>query len=115
VQNFGYLEPRRGGQRSRGPGGSAFEQPSALFEFGYRSGRSAELDWVCRASAIAAAMAAAMPREVTLFINIVELTRMASVSRSMMSGPIRPVSMMPLVRPDVIKLDLSLIQGARPP
>jgi EAL domain-containing protein (putative c-di-GMP-specific phosphodiesterase class I) len=40
-----------------------------LFEYAYRTGRSAELDWVCRASAVAAAIAAGVPRHVTLFIN----------------------------------------------
>ena len=50
---------------ARGPEGSHFEAPTRQFEHAYQSGRSAELDWVCRASA----MAAGMPRKVTLFIN----------------------------------------------
>jgi EAL domain-containing protein (putative c-di-GMP-specific phosphodiesterase class I) len=143
---------------ARGPAGSHFEQPKTLFEYAYRTGRSAELDWVCRASAVAAAMAAGMPREVTLFINaepaslrtpgppdlfdtvrdgsrslniVVELTerylsrdpasvldavaaaRAAGVGVAIDDVGADPASlaMMPLVRPDVIKLDLSLIQS----
>lgn len=41
---------------ARGPEGSHFEQPTRLFEYAYQTGRSGELDWVCRASAVAAAM-----------------------------------------------------------
>src|SRR5690606_26390670 len=54
---------------ARGPEGSHFERPTRLFGYAYQTGRSAELDWVCRATAVSAAMAAGMPRHVTLFIN----------------------------------------------
>lgn len=143
---------------ARGPAGSHFEQPTRLFEYAYQADRSAELDWVCRASAVSAAMAAGMPRHVTLFINaepatlrtrcppdlldtvedgsrnldiVVELTerylahdpaavldavaaaRAAGVGVAIDDVGAEPASlaMMPLVRPDVIKLDLSVIQG----
>jgi EAL domain-containing protein (putative c-di-GMP-specific phosphodiesterase class I) len=143
---------------ARGPEGSHFEQPTRLFEYAYRTGRSAELDWVCRASAVAAAIAAGMPRHVTLFINaepaslrtncppdlletvqdgvrdltiVVEITErylsrdpagvLDAVAAARASGvgvaiddvgaDPASLAMMPLVRPDVIKLDLSLIQG----
>jgi EAL domain-containing protein (putative c-di-GMP-specific phosphodiesterase class I) len=143
---------------ARGPRGSPFEDPLALFAYAYRVGRAAELDWICRATALGAALAAGMPREMTLFVNaepaslgtdcpadlldtillgsqrlsvVLELTERnladdpagvlhaAFVARANGVGiaiddvGAEPASlaMMPLVRPDVIKLDLSLIQN----
>ncbi|GIF63110.1 hypothetical protein Ais01nite_11450 [Asanoa ishikariensis] len=143
---------------TRGPRGSSFEQPMKLFAHAYRVGRSAELDWVCRATAMQAALLAGMPPEVTLFVNaepasigvdcpddlldtvmlgarrlsvVVELTERnlthdpagvlhaAFVARANGIGIAiddvgadpASLAMMPLVRPDVIKLDLSLIQN----
>ncbi|SNS59183.1 EAL domain, c-di-GMP-specific phosphodiesterase class I (or its enzymatically inactive variant) [Asanoa hainanensis] len=143
---------------TRGPRGSSFEQPMKLFTYAYRVGRSAELDWVCRATAMRAALLNRMPPEVTLFLNaepvsvgvdcpddlldtivvgarqlsvVVELTernlthdpagvlhaaflaRANGIGIAIDDVGAEPASlaMMPLVRPDVIKLDLSLIQN----
>ena len=143
---------------TRGPRDSSFEQPMKLFAYAYRVGRFVELDWVCRATAMRAAMLAGMPPEVALFVNaepvsvgvncptdlldtivlgvqrlsvVVELTERnlthdpagvlhaASVARANGVGIAiddvgadpASLAMMPLVRPDVIKLDLSLIQN----
>jgi EAL domain-containing protein (putative c-di-GMP-specific phosphodiesterase class I) len=141
----------------RGPHGSELESPGALFREAYLCGRSAELDWACRAAAFRVAMEEGLPREFTLFVNVepvslmtecpadlletVELgTRNLTVvleltERYLIDDPAgvleavriaradglgiaiddlgaEPASlaMMPLVRPDVIKLDLSLVQ-----
>jgi EAL domain-containing protein (putative c-di-GMP-specific phosphodiesterase class I) len=143
---------------SRGPAGSHFESPAALFAFAYRVGRAAELDWVCQAAAFRAASVARMPSELTLFVNVepaslrtacppdlldavqtgqrrlkvvVELTERylahdpagvlnaVFVARAEGHGVAvddlgaepGSLALMPLVRPDVIKLDLRLIQG----
>src|SRR4029453_5403677 len=55
---------------ARGPPGSHFGSPAALFAFAYRVGRAAELDWVCQAAAFRAASVARMPSELTLFVNV---------------------------------------------
>jgi EAL domain-containing protein (putative c-di-GMP-specific phosphodiesterase class I) len=142
----------------RGPHGSEFENPVALFEQAYLCDRSAELDWACRAAAFRAAMEAGLPRDFTLVVNVepssmrtdcppdlletiamgtrrlnivLELTERyltedpagmleaVRVSRANGLGiaiddvgaEAASLAMMPLVRPDVIKLDLSLIQN----
>jgi EAL domain-containing protein (putative c-di-GMP-specific phosphodiesterase class I) len=55
---------------SRGPAGSAFEMPGALFGAAARVGRLPELDWVCRARACEAAMRAGLHPALTLFVNV---------------------------------------------
>lgn len=55
---------------SRGPAGTDWESPAALFAAARRAGRDAELDWVCRAAAYRAALAAGLPDNVTLFVNM---------------------------------------------
>ncbi len=54
----------------RGPAGSAFELPAALFDHAQRVGRVGELDWVARAMAFQAALAAGLPYEMPLFVNV---------------------------------------------
>jgi len=144
---------------ARGPHGSPFATPTAMFEYAYQVGRAFELDWICRASAFRAALGAALPPDFTLFVNaepaalgaecppdlletirtgvselnvVVELTErhladdpaavldaVASARADGLGVAIDDVgaepaslAMMPLVHPDVIKLDLSLIQGS---
>ena len=55
---------------SRGPAGSALESPLALFHAAATAGRIGELDWVCRISAMQAAVNSRMPRNVSWFINV---------------------------------------------
>jgi EAL domain-containing protein (putative c-di-GMP-specific phosphodiesterase class I) len=142
----------------RGPRGSYFERPAVLFRYAYGAGRAAELDWVCRAAAFGSALAAGLPEQFTLFVNVepaslgtdcppdlrgtisrgarrlnvvLELTeRYLTADPAGILQAVRAarenglgiavddvgaepgsLSMMPLVRPDVIKLDLSLIQN----
>jgi EAL domain-containing protein (putative c-di-GMP-specific phosphodiesterase class I) len=142
---------------ARGPRGSSFESPAALFTTAYRTGRVAELDWACRAAAYTAALEAGLPGDCTLFVNtepvsvaspcppdlrdlieraerelrvVVEVTEravaadpaalLAAAARIHASGwgvalddvGAEPASLavMPFVDPDVIKLDLRLIQ-----
>jgi len=144
---------------ARGPRDSPFAMPTAMFQYAYEVGRAAELDWVCRAAAVSAALNAALPPDFTLFVNaepvalrtecppdlletirtgasqlniVVELTEryladdpaavLDAVAAARAEGlgiaiddiGAEPASlaMMPLVHPDVIKLDLSLIQGS---
>ncbi|GAB4048659.1 sensor domain-containing phosphodiesterase [Catellatospora paridis] len=54
---------------ARGPAGSAFEFPAALFSHAQRAGRVGELDWAARAAAFHHALAAVLPYEVPLFVN----------------------------------------------
>ncbi|MEV6966568.1 EAL domain-containing protein [Hamadaea sp. NPDC051192] len=54
----------------RGPAGSRYAAPAALFAEAYRVGNVVELDWAARASACRAALAGGLPRQVMLFVNI---------------------------------------------
>jgi EAL domain-containing protein (putative c-di-GMP-specific phosphodiesterase class I) len=55
---------------ARGPAGTGFVSPDALFSYAAGVGRLAELDWVCRAAASRAALAADLPPDVPLFVNV---------------------------------------------
>ena len=55
----------------RGPDGSPFASPRALFAAARQAGRVAELDWVCRAAAFRAVLDADLPPAMSLFVNIV--------------------------------------------
>jgi EAL domain-containing protein (putative c-di-GMP-specific phosphodiesterase class I) len=141
----------------RGPAGSALESPDALIEEAYRQNRVAEFDWLARASASRAALAARLAPDDLLFLNI-EPVALASncppdllrdiemafgryrivleiTERSLDHDPrtlfegidrqrptvtglalddvgadVRAMSMLPVIRPDVIKLDLKVTQ-----
>ena len=54
---------------ARGPAGTRWESPVELFCAAAAIGRRAELDWVCRARAVEAALAAKLPAATALFIN----------------------------------------------
>jgi EAL domain-containing protein (putative c-di-GMP-specific phosphodiesterase class I) len=141
----------------RGPAGTVWESPAALFRAAYRSGSVAELDWALRAAALDAASAAGLDPALSLFVNaepvsmrspcppdlrpgihaaehrlrlVMEVTEravaadpaglLAAVARAREAGwgialddvGAEPgsLAMMPFIRPDVIKLDLHLIQ-----
>ena len=55
---------------ARGPAGTIFQYPDALFSHAAQVGRLPELDWVCRAAASRAALAADLPPDVPLFMNV---------------------------------------------
>lgn len=55
---------------SRGPAGSPWESPVALFAAARDAGREAELDWICRAAAYRVALDAGLDRRLTLFVNM---------------------------------------------
>ncbi|GHJ43070.1 hypothetical protein Cs7R123_04120 [Catellatospora sp. TT07R-123] len=55
---------------ARGPAGSAFELPAAMFGHALRAGRLGELDWVARAVAFRHALRAGLPYEMPLFVNV---------------------------------------------
>lgn len=144
---------------ARGPHG-AFERPDVLFAAARRAGRTAELDRICRNSAITGAWAAGLAAPWTLFVNvepaaasdafrnagtseqpvassgdggqpiIVELTERAFTADPMellqlvarirargwgialddLGAERESLALLPLLRPDVIKLDLRLVQ-----
>ena len=142
---------------ARGPIGSRWAAPAALFAEAYRLGRASELDWICRAVATRTFLEASMPDSMTLFVNVepvsfgsvcppdlagaigaaggrrtvlevtermvgrdpagmlaaVESARRDSMGIALDDVGSDPASlaMMPLIRPDVIKLDLSIIHG----
>jgi EAL domain-containing protein (putative c-di-GMP-specific phosphodiesterase class I) len=146
---------------ARGPAGSAWGSPEALFAEAYRAGKAAELDRVCRLAAARSFAAAGMPESIALFVNVEPMTFGSSspsdlvepltdalaghrrvileiTERSVTSVPaqmlraveharrsslgvavddvgVDPASlaMMPLIRPDVIKLDLTVVQQRR--
>jgi EAL domain-containing protein (putative c-di-GMP-specific phosphodiesterase class I) len=146
---------------ARGPRASAFESPLALFAAARRTGRIAELDWVCRAVAFRAFQEANLPPAMSLFVNVepesltaecppdvarfvaraesvlrvfVEVNDralaadpagvLAAVDRARemgwgialddVGGSRAPVAMLPIVRADVVKLDLRLLNKASP-
>ncbi|WP_211247880.1 sensor domain-containing phosphodiesterase [Cryptosporangium arvum] len=142
---------------SRGPAGTPWESPTALFEAAGEAGRLAELDWACRARIGRAAIAAGLDRSTALFVNaeppaaalpcpedllpaireaerrlhlVVEMTERsiaadpaglltaASTLRAAGCGIAlddvgaipASLALMPLLDPDVIKLDMHLVR-----
>jgi EAL domain-containing protein (putative c-di-GMP-specific phosphodiesterase class I) len=55
---------------SRGPAGSPWESPAALFAAAREAGREAELDWICRAQAFRRILAAGADPALTWFVNM---------------------------------------------
>lgn len=55
---------------SRGPAGSPWESPAALFAAARQVGRENELDWICRARAYEGALAADLDPGLTWFVNM---------------------------------------------
>ncbi|AEV83614.1 Phytochrome-like protein cph2 [Actinoplanes sp. SE50] len=55
---------------SRGPAGTPWEAPMALFAAARAAGREPELDWICRAAAYRAALRAGFGAELNLFVNM---------------------------------------------
>jgi EAL domain-containing protein (putative c-di-GMP-specific phosphodiesterase class I) len=55
---------------SRGPAGSPWEMPAALFAAARQAGRADELDWICRARAYEAVLAAGLDPALTWFVNM---------------------------------------------
>ncbi|GIE94761.1 hypothetical protein Ari01nite_22260 [Paractinoplanes rishiriensis] len=55
---------------SRGPAGSPWESPAALFAAARQAGRADELDWICRAQAYRAILAAGLDPALTWFVNM---------------------------------------------
>jgi EAL domain-containing protein (putative c-di-GMP-specific phosphodiesterase class I) len=142
---------------ARGPRGSGLERPDRLFAAARERGELAELDWECRAAAVAGALDAGLAPPDSLFVNVepgslaspcpahlagtwrramdglrvvLEITERALTSRPAdllaavaaarergwgvalddVGADIRSLALMPLLRPDVIKLDLRLVQ-----
>jgi diguanylate cyclase (GGDEF)-like protein len=142
---------------ARGPQGSALQRPDRLFATAAAAGRVEELDWLCRAVAVEAALDARLGRAATLFLNcepsaigspcperhravwrraereldlVLEITERAVTDRPAelvavieehraagrgialddLGADVRSLALLPLVAPDVIKLDLSLVQ-----
>jgi EAL domain-containing protein (putative c-di-GMP-specific phosphodiesterase class I) len=141
----------------RGPVGSVLGSPDALIKEAYRQNRVVELDWIARASASRAALAADLSPNDLLFLNIEPLAIASSCPRDVwpdikeafhrfrvvlevtersldhdprtlfegidrqrptvyglalddVGADVRTMSMLPVVRPDVIKLDLQVTQ-----
>src|SRR3954471_860646 len=142
---------------SRGPAGSPWYPPSALFPAAESAGRLAELDWICRVRAYQEALHANLDPQIALFVNTAPLAlrtecppdlapwlsaarrRLRVVTemteRAVASDPsalltaaatartsgwgvafddvgANPASLalMPFVHPDVVKLDMHLVQ-----
>jgi len=143
----------------RGPAGSILESPDALIKEAYRQNRVVEFDWIARATASRAALAARLAPDDLLFLNIepvaltancppdllrdieeafgafriiLEITErsldhdprtlfegidrqrptIAGLALDDVGADVRAMSMLPVIRPDVIKLDLKVTQGA---
>jgi diguanylate cyclase (GGDEF)-like protein/PAS domain S-box-containing protein len=142
---------------ARGPEGSTLQRPDRLFAAAQAADRVDELDWLCRATAVRAALDAGLGRSATLFLNcepsaigtpcpevhseiwdravreldlVLEITeraltdRPAELSREVaehrsagrgialddIGADVRSLALLPLIEPDVIKLDLRLVQ-----
>lgn len=70
---------------ARGPAGSELRNPAELFAQAQRAGRLAELDWVARAAAFRAAMAAGLPYDVPLFVNVEPATMRSACPPGLLS------------------------------
>ncbi len=55
---------------SRGPAGSRWQDPVAMFSAARAVGRAGELDWICRAKAHQGAAAAGLSPALALFVNV---------------------------------------------
>ncbi|MGB3770378.1 MAG: EAL domain-containing protein [Rhodococcus sp. (in: high G+C Gram-positive bacteria)] len=55
---------------ARGPAGTAWESPTALFESARAHGTVGQLDWMCRISAFRGALEANLPADLQLFVNM---------------------------------------------
>ncbi len=55
---------------ARGPAGTVWGSPDALVSYAAKAGRLPELDWICRAAACRGALAAGLPAELPLFVNV---------------------------------------------
>lgn len=146
---------------ARGPAASSYASPAALFAEARRCGRTAELDWVCRAAAFRAVLDAGLPSSLSVFINtepeslaapcpadlvpvvaraesllrvFVEINDraivadpaglLAAVDRARTLGwgiavddvgsSRAPLAMLPVLRADVVKLDLRLLADRNP-
>jgi len=146
----------------RGPAGSILESPDALIKEAYRENRVVEFDWIARASASHAALAASLGPDDLLFLNIepvalatpcppdlwpeideafdrfrvvLEVTERSldhdprtlfqgidrqrptcyGLAMDDVGADIRTMSMLPVVRPDIIKLDLKVLQTSPGP
>ncbi|MEV4350077.1 EAL domain-containing protein [Actinoplanes sp. NPDC049596] len=55
---------------SRGPAGTEWETPDALFAAAREAGREGELDWICRAAAYRAILAGGADERLTWFVNM---------------------------------------------
>ncbi len=147
---------------ARGPRGTDLERPDHLFATADAAGLTVELDWLCRARAVEAAMDAGLGSATHLFINcepcavgtacperhsavwtraqtelqlVLEITERALTSRpaelSRVAGEhlslgralalddigadVRSLALLPFIEPDVIKLDLRLVQDRPSP
>jgi EAL domain-containing protein (putative c-di-GMP-specific phosphodiesterase class I) len=144
---------------ARGPEGSALESPLELFAAARDEGRVVELDWMCRAAAVAGARAGGLRPPAALFVNaepealtahgpdpalaalvraaaaelriFVEITERAMTLRPAellnaverlrargfgialddVGADRRSLALLPLLRPDIVKLDISLIHN----
>ncbi|WP_203828401.1 sensor domain-containing phosphodiesterase [Actinoplanes palleronii] len=143
---------------SRGPAGTPWREPMALFAAARKVGRDAELDWICRANAYREAMRAGFGRELNLFVNmeptawraecpadltpivdqarnrlrvVTEMTERAiaddpasllaatancrengwGVALDDVGADPMSLALMPFVHPDVVKLDMQLLQA----
>jgi diguanylate cyclase (GGDEF)-like protein/PAS domain S-box-containing protein len=142
---------------TRGPEGSELQRPDRLFAAATAAGCVPELDWLCRAVAVSAALEAGLARCASLFLNceptaigtpcppahaalwdramaeldlVLEITERAVTERPAdlyrvveahrqagrgialddLGADVRSLALLPLIEPDVIKLDLRLVQ-----
>ena len=142
---------------ARGPEGSPLHRPDRLFATALATGRTVELDWLCRIVAVRGALEAGLGRVASLFLNaepvaigtpcppehvplweraqreldlVMEITERAVTARPAelirtiadtraaghgialddLGADVRSLALLPLVEPDIIKLDLRLVQ-----
>ncbi len=145
---------------ARGPAGTPWQSPVALFDAARRVNRVAELDWICRARAVRDILDSGLPRSLTWFVNsepagytspapadlaavfadasraglrlVIEVTErdlvgapgvlLNAVDRFRQEGwgvalddvGSHPgsLALLPILAPDVVKLDLTLVQAS---
>ena len=95
---------------SRGPEGTALEAPMALLDAARRVGRLGELDWLCRVLAMEAASTADL-----LHAADKARRKVWGVALDDVGSQTSSLALLPLLEPDVVKLDMSLVQDGPGP
>jgi EAL domain-containing protein (putative c-di-GMP-specific phosphodiesterase class I) len=99
---------------SRGPAGTPWQDPIAMFEAARAVGRAGELDWICRARAHQAATFAGLHPDLALFVNVEPTTLREPCPRDLLPAFVRTHSrvVMELTERDLAADPAALLMAA---